>query len=394
MRPISIFISAVALGLCALILGHHSDRAIKFSHADQAWAEAIWASLLVNPDDESTVADEAFDRAIRQSKWKAPVFVAMVGAVSGPKKAGEMMNRFVVEYLRSARADEQVNKNHSELAKIVRRETSDVEAAYLAAVADDPTYKPAWYELVKSSDRAISHEALAALNRLDPDNALLDFLQAADTINHQGADAALDHIQAGNVKSACRAYPNLLPTRFSLRYPDSESFRMHGVVGRPISPSAFAYLVNIEAKLWSWSDQEIPHRLRILSRLVIELSESRIQEDDLDRAEVMLLALRTMGNRLLLEESSDLSLAIVGLFFISMANDSLIDLYCRNSREKSCSLEHEIAHFRRSHQKLMLTFDQIKPTDNDIRAFLLGTRDHLAEERAAFRVALQEFVIK
>ncbi len=395
MRPIGVLISTIALGLCGFILGRAHDRAVDFKQSDQAWAEAIWASLIVNSDDKSTAVNEAYDRAVRQTQRKAPVLVAMARAVSGPKKVGEMMNRFVEDYSRGrVRSDGQINEHIDSLSRLIRGETNDVEACYLAAIASDPTYKPAWFELVKSDNREKSQEALAALKRLDPQNALLDYLQAADAIENFGADAALVHIQAGNAKLACRVYPNRLPTRFVLRYPDSESFQKYGVVGKRISPSAFAYLVKKEADLWAFADQEIPRRLRHLSRQLIETSEDRIRKGELDRAESMLLALRALGNRLLLEETGDVYLAIVGMFFISNVNEALVDLYCWNSREKSGSLEREIANFRRAHEKLGLTFDQIKPTESDLRDFLLGARDPLAEEQAAFGVAFRAFLLQ
>lgn len=395
MRKIGVFISAIALGFCEFILGRSHDQALGLKQPDQAWAEAIWASLIVNSDDETAAVDEAFDRAIRQTRSKAPVLVAMARAVSGPKKVGDLMNRFVEDYSRGkVRGDRQINEHIGSLSKLIRGETSEVEQCYLAAIQSDPTYKPAWFELVKSDDREKSQEALAALKRLDPDNALLDYLQATDAIKSLGVDAALVHIQAGNAKSACRVYPNRLPTRFMLRYPDSEAFQKYGVVGRPISPLALAYLVKKEADLWAWSDREIQHRLRHLSRQLIATCEDRIQQDEFDRAESMLLAQKVLGYRLLLEETGDVSLAIMGLAYISYANDILVNLYCRTSREKSLSLEREMADFRRAHGALMLTFDRIKPEEEDIRAFLLGARDAITEERAAFRTAFRAFLLQ
>jgi tetratricopeptide (TPR) repeat protein len=362
--------------------------------ADQDWAKAIWLSLPFSEGD-SEEASAAFATALRQAKHKAPIYVAMGDADSGPQLIGEMVNKFAEDYERGqVRGKSDIQKGVDAVVERMKHGSDHTQACYAAAITADPTYKPAWFRLSKFGNEEAAREALNELQRLDPENALLDYLQAAKAMKVGDSSEALNCVQRGNSKPACRLYPNRLPKKFHLRYSNEESFRKAGISGKRIPASGFAYLVLKVEQMWAWSDP-LPGELRQVARELIDVAECMTQAEELADAETHLLAIKEMGWLLMAEETGDLNLTTTGFFLIRTVQEPLTNLYRTSSQpDKLANHQRLMEACQRASDELSNVFDKLKPSDDDVRRILLGEKDAIAEEtesiRSALRIAVTE----
>ena len=357
--------------------------------SDQDWAKAIWLSLPFSEGD-SEEASAAFASALRQAKHKAPIYVAMGDTDSGPQLIGEMVNKFAQDYERGqVRGQSDIQKGVDAVVERIKHGSDHTQACYFAAITADPTYKPAWFRLAKFGDEKTAQEALNELQRLDPDNALLDYLQAAKAMKAGNSSEALDRIRLGNPKPACCLYRNQLPTKFHLRYTDEDSFSKAGISGKRIPVSGFAFLVLKVDQMWAWSDP-LPGEVRHVVRELIEVAECMTQAGEFTEAETYLLALREMGLRLMAEETGDINFMPLGFWLLRRVDEPLTDLYrAANDHEKLSMHQRRIEFHERTADELSNVFDKLKPSDDDVRRILLGEKDAITEEIESIRSVLR-----
>ena len=151
-----------------------------------------------------------FTAALARADRKAPIYVSFGDTDSGPNRIRELFNDITTsaeaEFQRQLEADlrsslkngdlndpklaetllpkllrqslqkayESTGKNESltnhiaEMAQQMGQQTDAAIAFYLAAVAEDPTYKPAWFRLAQCKDEKLASRALDALEKADP----------------------------------------------------------------------------------------------------------------------------------------------------------------------------------------------------------------------------------
>ncbi len=392
MKSVCVLMSMAALMIAATTITQRPtspNANASLDLADQNWAKAIWLSLPFSEGD-SEEASAAFAAALGQAMHKAPIYVAMGDTDSGPQLIGEMVNKFAQDYERGqVRGKSDIQKGVDAVVERMKHGSDHTQACYVAAITADPTYKPAWFRLAKFGNEEAAREALNELQRLDPENALLDYLQAAKEMKVGDSSEALSCIQRGNSKPACRLYPNRLQTKFHLCYSNEESFRKAGISGRRIPVSSFAYLVLKVEQMWAWSDP-LPGELRHLTWDLIEAAECMTQADEFADAETHLLALQEMGRLLMAEETGDLNLTTTGFFLMRTVQEPLTNLYRASSQpDKLAKQQRLMEACQRASDELSNVFDKLKPSDDDVRRTLLGEKNAIAEETALIRSALR-----
>ena len=95
-----------------------------------------------------------------KAKHKAPIYVAMGEADAGPQAIGEMVKQTADLYERGQiRRQSDRQKRIDTTVERIRHGSDETQACYVAAIIADPTYKPAWFRLVKFGSDETAQEA-------------------------------------------------------------------------------------------------------------------------------------------------------------------------------------------------------------------------------------------
>jgi len=257
-------IAFAALGIAGVAIWYHPKIANNTSPdqaANDAWARAVWQTLPLSDSSDMDISAN-FTAALMHAKSKAPIYVSFGDADSGPARIRqlfdevvttfetEMAAEVVVEMERNPRIDlgdeetvydqlqqtmetsyrnafssETTRTKFEKLATAFKRGSDTSITYYLAAIAEDPDYLPAWFRLAKYAEDELFEHAIKGFIENDPDNSLPLYILAAEHVSKGDYEAALKSIQSGNRKPICQWYPAPLPKKFRLRYPDDEAFR-------------------------------------------------------------------------------------------------------------------------------------------------------------------------
>jgi tetratricopeptide (TPR) repeat protein len=205
--------------------------------SDELWARAVWLSSCGASSDQVA---RVFGAALSRAKKRAPIYVSFGDALTAlglfDSLAGGMelvVGRLTADTSAHAK-DLEHAPNEQERAKVLEKVFSDsfkksanqlltqllknesaarqkAAACYLAAVAEDPEYKPAWQRLAFLLKGAPRDQVVADFVRRDPENAVPYYLRAIAEIDRGDLGAALSSVQLGNGKTVCRTYPGAMP---------------------------------------------------------------------------------------------------------------------------------------------------------------------------------------
>jgi hypothetical protein len=385
--------------------------------ADDLLARAFWLS---NPSNQAS-HDEIttlLTAALSRSRDKAPIYFAFGDLTSGPHRMLEMFSgvqaRFQNEFrnqlereigemldagavkdqnvaatvlnaaLRDSygKAAESVLKGVTEFSDALQKDADASVMYYVAAVAEDPDYKPAWFRLAKYAKGDLRLRAISRLIQLDPGNAMPYFLRAVAEAEAGDLTAAFKSVQFGQTKRECRCYPKDLPTQFDLRYPDREEFRDYGVVGKPVPPSTFAWLVQRLDDAFAWRDP-LDWNLRGVCRQLFDRGHELLDQGDFEGARQYLEVGREMGFRLMRAEPTGNPIMLTGLGIARMPREDLQRLYERiGDKEKLNAFEASEKTWRRFHELYLTYLDARKVAEADIGSALSGEKDLLKDDTA------------
>jgi hypothetical protein len=268
---------------------------------------------------------------------------------------------------------------------------------YLAAVADDPSNKPAWFRLAYFSKGERRARAIAESIRLDPDNAFPYYLQAVAAFEQGDLVATRNSVQTASQRRVCTAYESPLPKQVQFRYPDHEWLRELGVVGRPIPYSAFAYFVHFQTSAFTQirflSRNDLIHRFRDIAQRFSDEAERLLKLGKTREAVTWLEARHEMGLQLMRFEPRDSIMCLSGMAFASDC-DALKRVYLTlDDNDKLRRTEANQARLKRwidEYRAIQWPPGRKKDDENAImREAAQGTRDFLQEDRRILENTLQ-----
>ncbi|MBI3863409.1 MAG: hypothetical protein HY290_16080 [Planctomycetia bacterium] len=392
--------------------------------ADELWARALWLSLPPNQASSDEVAS-LFSAALSRAKMKAPIYVSFGDAASGPNVMREMLNRaamaltsaFATDLASNARPlarkldlpkDEStklleltIQKSFENALKQDRvrgeidalvanmKDGSDASMTYyVAAIAEDQDFMPAWYRLATRSKGEQRSHAVAEFIRRDSENALPHYLRAADEIENGDLSAGLKSVQAGNRLKACRIYNSPRPKAFALKWPDNEFCREFGVVGAPLHKTALDFLLDEVEQSFTWNDP-LTHDIRKIGRQLTE--EGRRLQKDGQSADALsfLEAAEGLGIQLMKVEPRDAGMIVTGLGISRNCSDELKTAYkILGDEAKVRRAEEAEATCVRIRNEIIKALDARKLSKDDVKAILKGQNNPGEEARARLERAL------
>ncbi len=394
---------------------------LKISERDSAedlWARALWLSVPVNKASSDEVAG-LFTAALSRAKIKAPIYVSFGDTASGPniiretferatqtmsdavvadiasgviersKTAqglkGEAASRFLEQIIqdsfRHATQHEGVLREINALSKTIIEGTDASAMYYLAAIAEDPEFKPAWLRLATRAKGAKRASAAEAFIRHDPENAIPYYLRAMAEIETGDLVAALKSVQMGNSKTVCRFYSSPRPTTFTLQYPDNEMSREYGVVGESLGSNGLDYLVDSFDQLFAWANP-LDHDIRDIARNLVEEGVRRRRSGRVASAIEYLEATYEMGFRLMRAEPRDGLTLLTGVGCAGAAHDDLKSVYqSLGEKAKLQRLSESETARSRFREEFAKTLSASKLSNDVVAATLRGKKHPLDENR-------------
>ncbi len=393
-------------------------------NANDEWARALWLSLPLSRASDAEVTAQ-FLLALKLADSKAPIYVSMGDAAAqlayrqSVEDAFDSVQEEFASELRSeleqklppinledeeqvkAALKESLENSYSVLArndatldaigKLVDASdnaTSASVAYYLAAVAEDSNYLPAWFKLTKFSEGDAFDEFAQHFREDDPDNALPHYMIAGEHVRRNELDAALEATKAGNTKPNCRWYPAEFPAKFDLRYPQSEFLEQYEAVGEPMTAAS---LLSWRKRLEDLSAHEDPlHRsLRMTSSELVERAKVLRRNGRLRDSVDTLEAVRRMGYHLITVEPQDGLIMVTGLDVASSSYGLLREAYSDLEADAKITAldasQERLNVFRTEFSKALADG---RPTEEDVKLILLGEKNVVEEERIRLRQAL------
>jgi hypothetical protein len=378
------------------------------------WAEAIWLSVTA---DEA--ASEKFAAALVRAKAKAPIYVSVGDAAAVPREIHPLVEAIVAsvqkaisqelqveldfnlpdvdpndaetvkkifddavqESFRQAAANKETWKGIEGLTATFHQGATASHEYYLAALAEDPAYLPAWFRLAKSSEGELFTQAIDGFTKYDPQNALPLYLLASAQCKMDELAAALKSVQTGNQKPFCRWYPSEKPRNFKLTYPDDNLCREYSLVGQPIPEDAFLYWVDQMYRFFGLRDP-LPGMLRDVSCSLTDEAKRLLKEGNRAEAVTILEAVRAMGEKLIVARPREFTFMANGIEIAWRYHDDLKQaLIAAGAKKKVSALaesQQRLRHFATEFHKVM---DNARPSKQELRLIFLGTKNWLEEER-------------
>ncbi|MFN6163212.1 MAG: hypothetical protein ACK57G_08465 [Planctomycetota bacterium] len=133
----------------------------------------------------------------------------------------------------SKRVEDRLKELHSDDANM------DFEVIFQKLVSSDPTMIIAWAILLESADPVIALTAADAWAEQEPDNALPLYAKAIVLQRQRGQKepidpSAIEALEIGNSRPACRAPDEPWPEEFDLRFPNSLPAEKAELRGKPV----------------------------------------------------------------------------------------------------------------------------------------------------------------
>lgn len=262
---------------------------------DQAIAQALW--LFVVPDTENTrTVDEAFEDAVEAFPRSAKIafwqgrcklytrdtsgFWRDMSSAAETLSAPAALKTDIISpalQLKLRHAAEAIRKQIRRRTKEQTAASDNVafEASLLKAITMEPTMIPAWAGLLESNDKSIAIAAADAWASVEVDNALPLYAKAAILTRDRRRDdpidiAAIDALELGNTRPACRACDEPWPVDFSLTFPDDMPEAAAHLAGKPVTPDMLRKLAKTELSrvdalmLGNWGSGSEIHALGML----------------------------------------------------------------------------------------------------------------------------------
>ena len=392
--------------------------------ADEEWARGLWLSFPWSRASETEVTAQ-FTRALVQSESKAPIYVSM-----GDVASGLAYRQLVEDVFTSAQEEfegELASQLEQNLPSVDLEDEKQVKAAlkasleesygalsgsdatldaieklasasgeasdpamayYLAAVAEDPDYLPAWFRLAKYSEGDAFDEAMQRFQKADPDNALPHYMFAAELLRRNDPDAALKAVNAGNAEPTCRWYPAEVPEAFDLRYPENDLWEEHEVAGEPITTASLLFWRKRFESL-SAHEHRLHHSLRPIQDELIERAKELHGEGRHNEAVEILESVREMGHRLMTIEPRDGLIIVTGLDAASRPYRTLKAAYSELEADaKIAALDASQGRLKAFRSGFIAAIGEAKPQKEDLKRILLGEKNVVEEERVRLRQAL------
>lgn len=396
--------------------------------ADDLWAEALWTSM-PPMGGSSAEMSRLFVAALDKAPQKAPLWVSFGDNASGaikfkegfdavlqnvltdvtktveqdmvdapaevdpdrPEEAADRVLEILQESYRKALDGSPVQEAVRELQILTGAKSATSFACYVAAVAEDPGYLPAWYRLAAYADGERQTIAIRELQRLDPRNALGWYIAGIRAAEDDDLDAALIAVEAGNSLLECRWYPPPLPERFEFVIPKLPEMLELGIAGHRLNHTGLKLFVNYFEELFSWADP-FRQRLRtVLCRKIMEEGRRLAADHQHEQAMRRFIAVREMGLHFFRIEPRNADLIATLLLYVRLANDAIrTSSHATGNLEKRVvadELDRQLEEFRGRLGKA-LERPEIPPAEQ-LRSFL-GQRDLLAEDEQRLEFALQQ----
>jgi len=360
--------------------------------ADEHWAKAVWLSTFSNGKDYTAEVAASFAAALARTENKAPICVSAGHAAAGPSQIQKRFQKILKQVEQDVTEEPAATRFTEELAeteKVLGGELDSATAQYLAAIGEDPTYLPAWYQLALHSDGDLFNQAIAGFIKHDPDNALPHYVLGMRQCQAGDYAAAVTSIQTGNQESVCRWYPPPLPRRCRLVYPDDELFRTHGVTGKPIPYTVFVLLLERTRKNFEWTN---PLNGMLYAAYDLRKHARRLLETgDRDKAVAILLAVREQGLQLMAITPPDANRVIEGRAITKIPYADLsAQLAAHGPKSALESLEQTHAREQQFDKVFMPFIDQYDARDIDLRQVLTGELDLLGTEQKQLEDILRQ----
>ncbi len=415
---------AVIIGALVFVGSHGKARKSK----DDLWAEALWKGLPPNGASSEQVS-RLFVAAIDRAQRKAPIYVsfgdnasgalmmkeqfdALVAAVQTnieetiekgvaahatqinpdlPDAATAALKVIVQESYGKALEGRQVESAMQELQRLTDAKGNASIACYVAAVAQDPQYLPAWYRLAAYADGERQTLAIRELQRRDPRNALAWYIAGARAAEADDLAAALAAVEQGNALPECRWYPSELPASFTLVLPMTPELAELGLAGRRLNATGLKQFVRAAEAQFAWADP-LQKRLRtVLCRRILEEGRQLSAAGAHAEAVRRFAAIRDFGLHFVQSEPRDAGWVVHGLLQVQQGNEAL-----RKAAEVTGNLEQQHAadeltkKLEAFHPLFSKAISRPELSPAETLATLAGERDLLAEDAQRLVAALKE----
>jgi hypothetical protein len=372
----------VVMSLTLATLFAMAARRSASASVDQLWAEALWASLPAVGASTDEAAKK-FLAAIARTNRKAPILVSFGDQASGALHWKEEFD-LVLARIRFDGFDERL------LASLDARERTPTSIrCYVAAVADDPNYLPAWYRLAVHAEGDLQDRAIAELQRRDPQNAMGWYLQALRESKAGHPAESLAALEAGNSLPECRWYPASFPERCTLIVPDTKDAREAGIAGLRIDAVMLRKFISGSEGLFSWANPLTQLRSPIARQLFDE-ARAMAERGDRDGAIRRFEAVHKLGLKLLQIMPCDSMQVLIGKFLARWPIEELLAAYRATGDETRSAELHEYgARLARFHELIQGAFDPPEIAETE-KIKVLMTRDLAAEERERVEAALRK----
>ena len=396
--------------------------------ADDLWARALWTSL-PPMGGSSAEMSRLFVAALDKAHQKAPIWVSfgdnasgairikeafdaalqtvladvtktveqeMVDALAGvdpdhPDEAADLVLETLQRSYRKALDGSQAQEAVRDLQDLTGAKSETSIACYVAAVAEDPGYLPAWYRLAAYADGERQAIAIRELQKRDPRNAIGWYIAGIRAAESGNIDAALAAVETGNALPECRWYPSALPEQFTFVIPKTSAMRELGIAGRRLNHTGLKLFVRYFEGLFSWAD---PFSQGLRSRLCRDIWNEGLRsaaEGHHEQAVRRFIAIRELGLHFFRIEPRNGELIVSLLLYVRLANAAIRkSADATGNQEKRAAADELGRQFEQFSGLLSKAFERPEiPAAEQLRSFL-GQRDLLAEDDQRLEFALQQ----
>ena len=397
-----------------------AEKPSRVQTVNDAWARAIWQSFAFEDASEQQIMAN-FAAALSRAAKKAPIYVSLGDAQDGPASLKMMLDKTVatvekelVNDVESRKSGDDLNSKDAILRSVqknieawrresvVKRTVMDTidklldarddrqDAAidfYLAAIAEDPNYLPAWHRLATHAEGEQLDYAIRGFIERDPDNALPLYMLAARQIERGDYQAARKSVEAGNRKPKCQWYPAPIPKTFLIRFVDSESTRKLGVAGQPISYEALLFLADSFQTLFS---DHLPGTLRGVGFDFADEAECLYAAGNTREAIALIEAAQGMGIRVISSTPRSSRMMVTGLIISRGGNEKVLrQIYqAENMTEKLADLERRAERVKLLGEEFTKLLETRRRTDEGLKLVFAGKKNPIEEERVRLQALL------
>ena len=214
-------------------------------------------------------------------------------------------------------------------------------------------------------------------------------MRAAKEVERENLQAALKSVREGNRKPDCRWYPAAFPDRFELRYPENETFREYGVVGKPMPHTFLRYWLKHSDELFSWADP-LRKGLRSLEYALGDEGKRLLKDGNPEMAAQCLEPVWNMGLHWLRAEPRDPSIVVKGLSFCSYVRiDFKRALSMTKGNDELSRLARSEQQWRHFRGEFIQLLEEDRLSEDQMKLVLLGRKDPVRENRERVDRALR-----